>query len=125
MGNCGSWQTRIRKSPINLHADLQRSVSWLELQADLVLVLGVISYPGTVFAATRALTLGNFHCTLGMGLRARSRVRNLGFLSPIPQIVCVESDAEKIGRKESELRRSHPDDTDDDAVCSRNEPALP
>jgi len=30
-----------------------------------------------------------------------------------------------IGRKESELCRSHSDDTDDDAVCSRNEPALP
>src|SRR5258708_25677629 len=60
-----------------------------------------------------------------MGLRARSRVCNLGFRSPIPHIVCVESDAEKIGRKESELRRSHSDDTYDDAVCSRNDPALP
>jgi hypothetical protein len=85
----------------------------------------VTSYLETVFAATHALTLGNFHFTLGMGLRARSRVRNLGFRSPIPQIVCVESDAEKIGREESELCRSHSDDTDDDAVCSRNEPALP
>ena len=63
--------------------------------------------------------------SLAMGLRARSRVRNLGFRSPIPQIVCVESDAEKIGRKESEFRRSHSDDTDNDAVCSRNDPALP
>lgn len=60
-----------------------------------------------------------------MGLRASSRVRNLGFRSPIPQIVCVESDAEKIGRKQSELRRSQSDDTNDDAVCSRSEPALP
>ena len=63
--------------------------------------------------------------SLGMGLRATWRVRNLGFRSPIPQIVCVESDAEKIGRKESEFRRSHSDDTDNDAVCSRNDPALP
>ena len=60
-----------------------------------------------------------------MGLRPRSRVRNLSFRSPIPQIVCVESDAEKVGRKESELRRSHSDDTYDNAVCSRNDPALP
>jgi len=49
----------------------------------------------------------------------------MSFRSPIPQIVCVESDAEKIGRKESELLRSHSDDTYDDAVCSRNDPALP
>jgi len=63
--------------------------------------------------------------SLGMGLRATWSVRNLGFRSPIPQIVCVESDAEKIGRKESELRRSHSDDAYDDAVCSRNDPALP
>src|SRR5712691_5531438 len=63
--------------------------------------------------------------SLGMGLRATWRVRNLGFRSPIPQIVCVESDAEKIGRKESKLRRSHSDDADDNAVCSRNDPALP
>jgi len=63
--------------------------------------------------------------SLGMGLRATWRVRNLGFRSPIPQIVCVESDAEKIGRKESELLRSHSNDTYDDAVCSCNDPALP
>ena len=62
---------------------------------------------------------------LGMGLRATCRVRNLGFRSPIPQIVCVESDAEKIGGKESELLRSQSDDTYDDAVCSRNDPTLP
>jgi hypothetical protein len=62
---------------------------------------------------------------LSMGLRARWRVRNLGFRSPIPQIVCVESDAEKIGRNESELLRSHSDNTYDDAVCSCNDPALP
>ena len=29
--------------------------------------------------------------SLSRGLRARSRVRNLSFRSPIPQIVCVES----------------------------------
>ena len=62
---------------------------------------------------------------LGMGLRATCRVRNLGFRSPIPQIVCVESDTEKIGRKEPELLRSHSNDTNDDAVCSSNDPALP
>jgi hypothetical protein len=60
-----------------------------------------------------------------MELRARSRIRNLGFQSPIPQIVCIESDAEKITGKESEFRRLHSDDTDDDAVCSSNDPALP
>jgi hypothetical protein len=63
--------------------------------------------------------------SLDMGLRARSKVSNLGFRSPAPQIVCVESGAEEIGRKESELRRSHSDETYDDAVCSRYKPALP
>ena len=62
--------------------------------------------------------------SLGMGSRAKSKVRNLDFRSPIPQIVCVESNAEKIGKKESELRRSHSDDTDDDAVRSCSDPAL-
>jgi hypothetical protein len=62
---------------------------------------------------------------LGMGLRARSRIRNLGFQSPIPQIVCIEPDAEKIAGKESEFRRSHSDKTNDNAVCSSNYPALP
>jgi hypothetical protein len=62
---------------------------------------------------------------LGMGLRARSRIRNMVFQSPIPQIVCIESDAEKISGKESEFRRSHSNDTDEDAVCSSNDPALP
>ena len=62
---------------------------------------------------------------LAIELLAGWSVRNLGFRSPIPQIVCVESDAEKIARKESEFRRSQSDDTEDDAVCSRNDPALP
>jgi hypothetical protein len=60
-----------------------------------------------------------------MGLVARSSVRNLGFRSPIPQIVCIESDAEKVTWKESKFRGSHSDDTDDDAVCSSNDPTLP
>jgi hypothetical protein len=62
---------------------------------------------------------------LGMGLRARSGIRNLVFNSPIPQVVCIEPDANKIRGKESEFRRSHSDDTDDDAVCSSNDPPLP
>jgi hypothetical protein len=55
----------------------------------------------------------------------RSRIHYLGFQPPVPQIIGIESDAEKIRGKESEFRRSHTDDTDDDAVCSGNNPALP
>jgi hypothetical protein len=62
---------------------------------------------------------------LGMELRARSRICDMGFQPPIPQIVCIESDAEKVSGKESEFRRSHSNDTDEDAVCSSNDPALP
>jgi hypothetical protein len=58
-------------------------------------------------------------------LSVRSRILDLGFQSPIPQVVRIESDAEKIASKESEFRRSHSDDADDDAICSRNDPALP
>jgi hypothetical protein len=60
-----------------------------------------------------------------MGLPERLRIRDLGFQSPMPQVVCIEPNAEKITGNESEFRRSHPDDTDDDAVCSGNDPALP
>jgi hypothetical protein len=55
----------------------------------------------------------------------RSGIHNLGFQSPIPQVVRIESDAEKITGKKSEFRRSHSDQTDDDAICSGNDPALP
>src|ERR1700680_2974382 len=58
-------------------------------------------------------------------LLVRSRIHDLGFQSPIPQVVRIESDAEKIPGKESEFRRSHSDQTDDDAICSGNDPALP
>lgn len=88
--------------------------------------------------AVRRSACGGYKCTaglasarheqplrLGIGLRALSNIRNLGFQSPIPQIVRIESDAEKISRKESKFRSSHSNDTDDDAVCSSNDPALP
>lgn len=54
-----------------------------------------------------------------------SRIADLGFQSPIPQVVRIEADAEKIPGDESELRRSHSDNADDDAICSGNDPALP
>ena len=59
------------------------------------------------------------------GLRAQPRVRKLGFQAPLPQIVCIESDAKEITGKEAEFRRSHSDETDNDAVGSSNNPALP
>ncbi len=63
--------------------------------------------------------------TASNGLWVRSRIHNLGFQSPIPQVVRIESDAEKIAGKESEFGRSHSDQTNDDAICSGNDPALP
>jgi hypothetical protein len=70
------------------------------------------------------------HADSGLGtasnrLSVISRILNLGFQSPIPQVVRIESDAEKIACKESKFRRAHSDDTDDDAICSSNDPALP
>src|ERR1700721_2407921 len=62
---------------------------------------------------------------LGTRLRAKPRVRKLCFQTPLPQIVCIESDAEEISGKKSEFRRSHSDETDNNAVCSGNDPALP
>jgi len=62
---------------------------------------------------------------LGLGLPAESRILNLGLQSPIPHVIRIDPDAEKICGEESEFRRSHSDDTNDDAVRSGNDPALP
>ena len=46
-------------------------------------------------------------------------------VSPVPQVVRVESDAAEIGRNESELGRAHANNADDDAIHPRYDPALP
>jgi hypothetical protein len=55
----------------------------------------------------------------------RLRLRNLGIQSPVPQVICIKADAEKIAGKESEFRGTHSDDANDDAIRPGNYPALP
>jgi hypothetical protein len=68
-----------------------------------------------------------FEWAVQLGIRkwARSKIRELRFQSPMPQVVRIESDAKEVAGQESEFRRSQSDDADDDAICSGNHPSLP
>ena len=44
---------------------------------------------------------------------------------PVPEVICVESDAEEICGNESELCGSHPNDANHNAICRCNNPSLP
>ena len=49
----------------------------------------------------------------------------LGFEAPSDQVAGVESDAEKIGRNEAELRSADADNANDGAIDRGDDPALP
>src|SRR5579862_32686 len=48
-----------------------------------------------------------------------------GLRSPAPQVVCVESDAKKIGGHKSKLSCAHPDHANDYAIGAGHDPAVP
>ena len=50
---------------------------------------------------------------------------DLLFGAPVDEVAGVESDAEKVGGNESELRGLDADDANDGAVDGGNDPALP
>lgn len=45
--------------------------------------------------------------------------------APGDQIVCIDGEAKHIGGHKAKLGGAKTDDTDDDAVCARDHPALP
>jgi hypothetical protein len=48
-----------------------------------------------------------------------------GLGSPTQQIVCVQSNAKKVGGNKSELSGSHSDDAENDAIDACDDPTLP
>ena len=62
-------------------------------------------------------------CLLASELRDWLRLS--GSWSPMPEVIGVEPDAEEVCGNESELGGAHPDDAKDNAVCARDDPAVP
>jgi hypothetical protein len=56
---------------------------------------------------------------------ARKGLLVLLFGAPVDEVAGVEGDAEEIGGNEAELCGAHADDTDDRAIESSDDPALP
>jgi len=58
--------------------------------------------------------------------KRRTQAKDLGLaLAPAPEVVGIEGNTKEVGGKKSELRRLHPDKTDNDAVGASDYPPLP